>query len=70
MSEARRLKTLEEESAKLKRLLEDAMLENISLKDLREKSGGARYALGNGGASAVRLWHERVWCLQVAGRGS
>ena len=34
VSEARRLKTLEEENARLKRLLADAMLDNVALKDL------------------------------------
>ena len=33
VSEAKRLKTLEEEKAKLKRLLADAMLDNVALKD-------------------------------------
>jgi putative transposase len=37
VSEARRLKTLEGENAKLKRLLADAMLDNVALKDLLGK---------------------------------
>ena len=37
VSEARRLKALEDENAKLKRLLADAMLDNVALKDLLEK---------------------------------
>ena len=37
VSEARRLKTLEEENARLKRLLADAMLDNVPLKDLLGK---------------------------------
>jgi putative transposase len=37
VSDARRLKTLEEENAKLKRLLADAMLDNVALKDLLSK---------------------------------
>ena len=37
VSEARRLKTLEEENARLKRLLADAMLDNVALKDLSGK---------------------------------
>ena len=39
VSEARRLKALEDENAKLKRLLADAMLDNVALKDLQ----GRRY---------------------------
>lgn len=34
VSEAKRLRTLEEENAKLKRLLADTMLDNAALKDL------------------------------------
>lgn len=37
VSEAQRLKTLEDENGKLKRLLADAMLDNIVLKDLLGK---------------------------------
>ncbi len=37
VSEAKRLKTLENENAKLKRLLADAMLDNAPLKDLLGK---------------------------------
>ena len=35
--EAKRLKALEEENAKLKRMLADAMLDNVALKDLLGK---------------------------------
>ena len=34
VSDARRLKAVEEENVKLKRLLADAMLDNVALKDL------------------------------------
>ena len=37
VSEARRLKALEDENAKLKRLLADSMLDNVALKDLLGK---------------------------------
>ena len=37
VSEAKRLKSLETENAKLKRLLADAMLDNAALKDLLSK---------------------------------
>lgn len=37
VSEAKRLKQLEDENAKLKRLLADAMLDNVALKDLLGK---------------------------------
>lgn len=38
VSEARRLKALEDENTRLKRLLADAMLDNAALKDLVGKS--------------------------------
>ena len=38
VSEAQRLKSLEAENAKLKRLLADAMLDNVALKDLLSKN--------------------------------
>ena len=37
VSEAKRLKVLEDENAKLKRLLAEAMLDNTALKDLLSK---------------------------------
>jgi putative transposase len=37
VSDARRLKSLETENAKLKRMLADAMLDNVALKDLLGK---------------------------------
>jgi len=37
VSEARRLKALEDENAKLKKLLAEAMLDNAMLKDLNSK---------------------------------
>ena len=42
VSEAKRLKSLEDENAKLKRLLADAMLDNVALKDLLQKNSDAR----------------------------
>jgi putative transposase len=37
VSEAKRLRQLEDENAKLKRMLADAMLDNVALKDLLGK---------------------------------
>ena len=42
VSEAKRLRALEDENGKLKRLLVDAMLDNAGLKDLLAKNGNAR----------------------------
>ena len=55
MSEARRLKALEVENAKLKRMLADAMLDNVALKDPLGKNGNARCASGGCGLSAAGL---------------
>ena len=38
VSEAKRLKALEDENSKLKRMLADAMLDNVALKDLLGKN--------------------------------
>ena len=37
MSDAKRLKALQDENARLKRLLADAMLDNVGLKELLAK---------------------------------
>ncbi len=47
VSEAKRLKALEDENAKLKRLLADAMLDASVLKDLPAKNGDARRCPGS-----------------------
>jgi putative transposase len=49
VSDARRLKALEEENSKLKKLLADTMLDNTALKELLAKKGSApnRKKLGN-----------------------
>ncbi len=46
VSEARRLRALEDENAKLKKLLAEAMLDNAVLKDLTSKNGDARRQAG------------------------
>lgn len=43
VSEAKRLKALEDENARLKKLLAEAMLDNAVLKDLASKNGSARW---------------------------
>jgi putative transposase len=52
VSEARRLRELDTENAKLKRLLADTMLDNVALKDLLSKSGDARRG-AEGGAQRL-----------------
>jgi transposase-like protein len=52
VSEAKRLRALEDEKGRLRRMLADAMLDNAALKDLLGKSGDARRASGGDGVSA------------------
>jgi putative transposase len=52
VSEARRLRTLEAENARLKKLLAEAMLDNAMLKDVAGKNGDARRAARGRGAPA------------------
>src|SRR6188508_3006929 len=67
VSEARRLKALEEENTKLKRLYADAMLDNAGLKELLAKNGDARLQAGSGrepedeprGKRAAGVQHHR-----------
>jgi len=49
ISDARKLKALEDENAKLKKLLAEAMLDNAILKDVASKNGDARRKAGCGG---------------------
>jgi putative transposase len=47
VSDASRLKALEDENAKLKKLLAEAMLDNAMLKDIASKNGDARREAGS-----------------------
>src|SRR6187200_3074019 len=60
VSEARRLKSLEDENARLKRLLADAMLDNAALKDLLQKNSDARRQARGCRASRSHLRDERA----------
>jgi putative transposase len=61
VSEAKRLKQLEDENAKLKRLLADAMLDNAALKDLMtQKNSDARRQARGCRPSRIRLRDERA----------
>jgi putative transposase len=48
VSEAKRLRQLEEENSRLKKLLAEVMLDNAVLKDLAAKNGDARRQAGSG----------------------
>jgi putative transposase len=56
VSEARRLKVLEDENAKLKRLLAEAMLDNAMLKVIAAKNSDARRTARSGGSPLPRAW--------------
>jgi len=60
VSDAKRLRALEGENGRLKRMLADAMLDNAALKDLLGKSGDARRATGGDDVSASDLRDERA----------
>src|SRR5450631_2562491 len=64
VSEAKRLKTLEDENTRLKRLLADAMLDNAALKDLLGKNGDARCRARGRRASSISLRDERAADVQ------
>ena len=58
VSDARRLKTLEEENARLKRLLAEAMLDNAILKDVAARNCDARREARCGGSCLPCAWGE------------
>jgi transposase-like protein len=60
VSDAKRLRALEEENARLKRLLADTMLDNAGLKDLLSKNGDACREAGSGRASPDGAGDERA----------
>jgi len=60
VSDARRLKALEEENAKLKKLLAEQMLDNAVLKDLASKNGNARCQAPGRGSCHASPWRERA----------
>ena len=60
VSEARRLKELESDNARLKRLLADAMLDKAALKDLLAKNSAAGREARSCGSSPGLPWDERA----------
>jgi putative transposase len=60
VSDAKRLWALEEENARLKRLLADTMLDNAGRKDLLSKNGDACREAGSGRASSDGAGNERA----------
>ena len=64
LSEAKRLRGLEEENAKLKRLLAEVMLDNAGLKDLLGKNGDACREARSGRAPSGQPRGERAAGVQ------
>src|SRR2546422_8612176 len=64
VSETRRLKALEEENRRLKKLLADQMLDNEALKDVLSKTGKAHHSASGGCLSARAVGAVRASCLQ------
>ncbi|MET4233275.1 putative transposase [Bradyrhizobium sp. LA6.10] len=60
VSEAKRLKTLEDENTQLKRLLADEMVDNAALRTFCERSGDARRRAESGRPSANAIRDERT----------
>jgi putative transposase len=60
VSEARRLRQLEDENTRLKKLLADAMLDNAVLKDIASKKGDARGQEGRCDCCARGARHQRA----------
>src|ERR1700746_1411775 len=60
VSEAKRLRALEDENGRLKRMLGDTMLDTAALKDLLGKKWDAHRATAGGAVSAPGLRDERA----------
>jgi putative transposase len=58
VSEAKRLRSLEDENRRLKKLLAETMLDNALLKDIATKNRGACRPAGGRGPSVQDAWGE------------
>jgi putative transposase len=67
VSDARRLKALEDENAKLKKLLAETMLDNAMLKDIAAKNGDVRREARGRRSSADLVRGERPAGVQGLG---
>ena len=69
ISDAKRLKALEDENTKLKKLLAEAMLDNAMLKDVAQKNGDARREARGHRSSAEHIRGERTAGVCSLGSG-
>jgi putative transposase len=67
VNEARRLKQLEEENSRLKRLVADQALDNVMLRGSSDKTSKARGETGSGALHAGAVWRLAASCLPVGG---
>lgn len=58
VSDARKLKALDDENAKLKKFLAETMLDNAMLEDVAPKNGDARCKAGCGGSPVLGARRE------------
>jgi putative transposase len=70
ISVAKRLKSLEDENAKLKKLLAEQMLDAAAMKELLSKNGRARHEARNRCASAGQAWPVGTAVLSDCWSGS
>jgi len=70
VSEARRLKSLEDDNRRLKKLLAEAMLDNAGLRNLLKKTGDACGAAGGRRAAHRSVSHEPGARMQAGGTQS
>ena len=68
VSDARRLKALEDENAKQKKLLAEQMLDNAMLRDVASKNGDARGQAGGRGTSVRSASGEPAAGVFCSGR--
>ncbi len=67
VSDAKRLKSLEDENRRLKELLAEALLDNKALKGLLEKTGNACRPTRSGGPGPKRAWAVAASGVQAGG---
>ena len=65
LGDAPKLKALEDENRRLKRLVADLALDNAALKDVLSKTGKARGAAFGGPLPGSGVGHERASCLRA-----
>lgn len=68
-ADVKQLRTLQQENARLKKLLAERDLEIEVMKEITEKSG-ERARAARTGPCDDRAWHQPAACVRIAGRGA